>query len=94
MTYRASINPFYAARQLRVVAVPQPIVKVTIGNATLYRADCFDILPQLSGIGAVITDPPFCIGFKYRRPQRALGGVVGALAGFLMGLGPVARRIG
>jgi site-specific DNA-methyltransferase (adenine-specific)/modification methylase len=40
--------------------------KVVIGNATLYRANCFDVLPQLSGIGAVVTDPPFGIGFKYR----------------------------
>jgi site-specific DNA-methyltransferase (adenine-specific)/modification methylase len=37
-----------------------------IGNATLYRADCFDILPTLSDIGAVITDPPYGIGFEYR----------------------------
>lgn len=71
MTYAASINPFYAARRLPSVAAPQPngnqaIRKVTVGDATLYRADCFDILPQLSGIGAAITDPPFGIGFKYR----------------------------
>jgi DNA modification methylase len=42
------------------------IVKVTIGNATLYRANCFDVLPSLSGIGAAVTDPPYCIGFAYR----------------------------
>lgn len=42
------------------------IEKVTIGNAVLYHADCFDILPTLSGIDAAITDPPFGIGFKYR----------------------------
>jgi site-specific DNA-methyltransferase (adenine-specific)/modification methylase len=39
---------------------------VTIGNATLYRADCFDILPRLHDIDAAVTDPPFGIGYKYR----------------------------
>jgi len=67
------INPFYAARMKRRTASVQrptsaslPIQKRVIGNATLYRADCFDILPTLSGIGAVITDPPYGIGFEYR----------------------------
>ena len=36
-----------------------------IGAATLYLADCRDVLPSLSGIDAVITDPPYGIGFKY-----------------------------
>ncbi len=44
----------------------QPIRKVVIGNATLYCADCFDILPTLADIGAVVTDPPYGIGFNYR----------------------------
>lgn len=30
-----------------------------IGNATLYLADCRDVLPTLSGINAVVTDPPY-----------------------------------
>jgi len=42
------------------------VEKITIGNATLYRADCFDILPQLHDIDAVVTDPPYCIDYKYR----------------------------
>lgn len=40
--------------------------KVVIGPATLYRADCFDVLPELSGIDAVVTDPPYGINFEYR----------------------------
>lgn len=32
---------------------------VTIGNATLYRADCMDVLPTLPKVDAVITDPPY-----------------------------------
>jgi hypothetical protein len=58
-----SINPFYAARtrdRINSVVLPQsmPIEKVVIGSATLYRADCFDLLPELHDIDAVITDPP------------------------------------
>ena len=36
--------------------------KVEIGNATLYRGDCRDILPTLPKVDAVITDPPYGIG--------------------------------
>ena len=38
---------------------------VIIGNATLYLGDCMDILPTLPMVDAVITDPPFGVGFKY-----------------------------
>ena len=34
----------------------------TIGDATLYLGDCMDILPTLSKVDAVITDPPYGIG--------------------------------
>lgn len=37
-----------------------------IGNATLYLGDCREILPTLTGIDAVITDPPYGIGWKPR----------------------------
>ena len=36
--------------------------KVVIGNATLYRGDCMDVLPTLPKVDAVITDPPYGIG--------------------------------
>jgi site-specific DNA-methyltransferase (adenine-specific) len=67
-----SINPYYAARLNRASNCRSdrsqlgPILKVEIGTATLYRANCFDILPTLNPVEAVVTDPPFCIGFKYR----------------------------
>lgn len=32
---------------------------VKIGNATLYLGDCMEILPTLSKVDAVITDPPY-----------------------------------
>lgn len=67
----ASTNPFLASRLQRTALAtpPQPargIETAVIGTATLYRADCFDVLPTLSNVGAVVTDPPFCIGFRYR----------------------------
>lgn len=37
----------------------------TVGNATLYLGDCREILPTLHMVDAVVTDPPFGIGFKY-----------------------------
>lgn len=35
---------------------------VIIGNATLYLGDCAEILPKLSRVDAVVTDPPYGIG--------------------------------
>lgn len=36
---------------------------VIIGNAMLYCGDCLEILPQLKGIDAIVSDPPYGIGF-------------------------------
>lgn len=44
---------------------------VIIGNATLYNADCRDVLPILTGVDAVITDPPY--GDKTHRGARTGG---------------------
>jgi site-specific DNA-methyltransferase (adenine-specific) len=74
MTSSMTVNPFYAAarrgrqpaRSGSNVAVPTGIQRIVIGNATLYRADCFDVLPDLDVVDTVITDPPYCIGFAYR----------------------------
>lgn len=38
---------------------------VIIGRATLYLGDCRDILPTLPKVDAVVTDPPYGIGFNY-----------------------------
>lgn len=35
-----------------------------IGDATLYLGDCREILPTLSGIDAVVCDPPYGISYK------------------------------
>lgn len=35
-------------------------------RVTIYHGDMFDVLPTLSGIGAVITDPPYSSGGAFR----------------------------
>jgi site-specific DNA-methyltransferase (adenine-specific)/modification methylase len=44
----------------KAVAVPE---KVVIGNADLWLGDCREILPTLPKVDAVVTDPPYGIGF-------------------------------
>jgi site-specific DNA-methyltransferase (adenine-specific) len=51
------------------------IEPVTIGNATLYCGDCLEILPTLGKVDAVVTDPPYGIG--YRHGARAGGRLMG-----------------
>lgn len=36
--------------------------KEVIGDCTLYRADCREVLPTLGKVDAVVTDPPYGIG--------------------------------
>ncbi len=40
-------------------------------SVTIYHADMFDVLPQLGGIGAVITDPPYSSGGAFRGDRAA-----------------------
>ena len=37
-----------------------------IGDATLYLADCMEVLPTLDKVDAVITDPPYGLGKKMK----------------------------
>lgn len=41
------------------------MTKVEIGKSTLYLGDCLDVLPHVGEVDAVVTDPPYGIGFKY-----------------------------
>lgn len=41
----------------------------TIGGATLYLGDCREVLPTLGKVDAVVTDPPYGIGFA-RQPTK------------------------
>ena len=51
----------------------------TIGRATLYLGDCRDILPTLGKVDAVVTDPPYGIGFgaKHTKWSANRGVVLG-----------------
>jgi len=40
------------------------VEKVVIGNATLYLADCREVLPTLPKVDAVITDPPYGVSYS------------------------------
>lgn len=44
--------------------------KEVIGNATLYLGDCREILPTLPKVDAVVSDPPYGIGMKWKGVQR------------------------
>lgn len=35
-------------------------------HCTIYHGDCFDVLHDLSGVGAVVTDPPYSSGGAFR----------------------------
>ena len=47
------------------IHIMSDINPVIIGNATLYRGDCLDILPLLHAIDVTITDPPYGINLEY-----------------------------
>ncbi len=45
-------------------------------DVRLYNADCLAVLPTLSGVDAVVTDPPYNLDFDYReydddKPEKA-----------------------
>lgn len=44
---------------------------VQIGTATLYCGDALEVLPQLSGCDALITDPPYSSGGQFRSDRAA-----------------------
>lgn len=45
------------------MTLPQPYYQDE--HVILYHANCVDVLPHIDQVDAVITDPPFGIGFKY-----------------------------
>ena len=56
------------------------IERVTIGDCTLYRGDCLEVLPTLGKVDAVVTDPPYSSGGAFRgdRTQRTAAKYLGS----------------
>lgn len=55
----------------------------TIGDATLYLGDCMEILPTLPKVDAVITDPPYGLGFPYLSHDDTKESLDTLIAGFV-----------
>ena len=53
--------------------------KEIIGDCTLYLGDCLDLLPTLSKVDAVVTDPPYGIGDAPIKGQGRTGKRKGAV---------------
>jgi site-specific DNA-methyltransferase (adenine-specific)/modification methylase len=55
----------------------QPTWQSDCGTVRLYLADCLEVLPELEGVDAVVTDPPYGIGFAAQptKWQRLAGQV-------------------
>ncbi len=61
---------------------PRPAPEcITIGSAQLWHGDCRDVLPLLTPVSAVVTDPPYGLSFMGKRwdydvPDSALWALV------------------
>ena len=57
---------------------------VRIGDCDLYLGDCLEVMPLLGKVDAVVTDPPYGIGFKYsthKDTEDAFRGYMSAIKG-------------
>ena len=46
----------------------------TIGGATLYCGDCLEIMPTLSGIRAIVADPPYGLAYRHSGKGAVVAG--------------------
>ena len=46
-----------------------------IGCVTIYEGDCLDVLPEISGVSGVLTDPPYGLKFMGKAWDRGVPGV-------------------
>lgn len=49
----------------------------TIGDATLYLGDCMEVMPGLGRVDAVVTDPPYGIGYSGQKESIKKNGKPG-----------------
>jgi site-specific DNA-methyltransferase (adenine-specific) len=63
-----------------VWAVIKPTWTSDCGTVRLYHGDCLEILPHLSGVDAVVTDPPYGVEFRgktTKHTRRTNDGYIG-----------------
>lgn len=65
----------------------------TIGRARLACGDCRDILPTLGKVDAVVTDPPYGIGFPYEGYDDTLNNLEALVASFVPACRASAERV-
>ena len=65
-----------------------------IGDATLYLGDCREILPTLGKVDAVVTDPPYGIGFgaKHTKWSANRGVVLGEWDAEIPDISPILEK--
>ena len=65
------------------MSLPTPYWTSPDGRHVLYNQNCLDVLPHLTGVDAVVTDPPYDVGFMGKRTKHTCathessGGYVG-----------------
>ncbi len=64
-----------------------------IGDATLWCADCREILPTLGKVDAVVTDPPYGIGFPYNSYEDTPEALAALIAAFMPAALAIASRV-
>jgi len=60
-----------------------------IGNQRLILGDCLEVMPTLGRVDAVVTDPPYGIGFEYNSHDDTAQNLEKLVTGFV----PIARDI-
>lgn len=67
--------------------------RVQIGDCTLYRGDCREVLPTLGIVDAVVTDPPYGVNFKGKNTKHTKRDNDGYISGDSATIGPEVIRI-
>jgi DNA modification methylase len=64
-----------------------------IGGQRLILGDCLEVMPLLGKVDAVVTDPPYGIGFEYNSHDDTSENLEALIAGFVPASRGMARRV-
>jgi DNA modification methylase len=67
--------------------------KEIIGDCTLYLGDCLEVMPLLGKVDAVVTDPPYGIGFPYNSYDDTLSALEALVAQYVPAVRKAAGRV-